>query len=399
MGFLCSLDLKPTMRLLFFFILANVSTAHVLAQNPIPVQTSGGYYGFQRVIVKLDPISRIPLSDVPFDRDFIIRMYFNSSATLPENIIFQSDRNSFQPNFYKITQADYDKEDKILAYFGKAIDIIMPPIKPNASYVFFAFTRQEDSRLQEYLDVFFFIYQNRLSEARGAHAIIRARAAPSAPSFDELADYYQEQDLATIYHRHKGDPAAARGGLLKKMSDASYVDRPIGRVMLFEDIVTLASLSTLQSKIETSAKLNIVADGGIVYTGFQDNFGTLISYVGINYTPRPMDSELPFSYLVRRGLVKLHQRISFNLGVTLNSIAKTSYRGNLIGNNNILIGIGFKFTHAVSVSGGTLFYNNIEPNPLLERKSLGVAPYAGLSINLKIQAALGELGKVFTYGK
>lgn len=63
-----------------------------------------------------------------------------------------------------------------------------------------------------------------------------------------------------------------------------------------------------------------------------------------------------------------------------------------------MLGLGYRFSHVVNIIGGTVLYNTTDPNPLIEKKLLGARPYIGISLNLKIQAALGEIAKLFSIG-
>jgi hypothetical protein len=151
--------------------------------------------------------------------------------------------------------------------------------------------------------------------------------------------------------------------------------------------------------VATSAGLRIIADGGLIFTGFQTGFNTVTPYVGINIAMRPMDSDIPFQELIKNRNIRWYQRFTANLGLTLSSIAKQNYRTNLFGNDNVMIGLGYKLSHVFNVNFGGLIYQNVDPNPLLDKKTIGVAPYVGISLNLKIKDALGDIAKVFSYGK
>ena len=69
--------MKNTIVFIMFFCLIEISS---YSQTTIPIYSNlkVGYYGPNRTLVKLDPISRIPLGNVPFDRNFIVRAYFLS---------------------------------------------------------------------------------------------------------------------------------------------------------------------------------------------------------------------------------------------------------------------------------------------------------------------------------
>ena len=392
--------------LVFFFL-----QTYCLSQTTIPVRTDmlkGGYFGPAKTIVKLDPISGIPIGNVPFDRNFILRIYFIKKEDIPKKVYMISsfpisDKKSELLAFFEMTGdgASYDATDSNLKYFKFAIDVLVNPLLPNKNFSILLVNDQKDIQLQEYLNIFKLIYDNKEDDAKKNYKqYIKENGTPSTPLYRQLKSYYDQNSLDVIIKKFNGNLNAASTELLAKIKSVDHYSEPDGsQVKIFQNIVSAGTLSTEQYTVQTNASVRIVGEGGLIYAGLQKEFNVATPYVGINISLRPFDSDISLSTLVRNHQISFFQRFSVNLGLTLNSIAKTGYRSNLFGNDNIMTGIGFKFNHYVSLIGGGLIYNNNDPNPLLDKKTVGVAPYLGISINLKIKDALGESSKVFTYGK
>ncbi len=380
--------------------------AHGQTTIPVATNLSFGYYGPDKKLIKLDPLTRIPIGDVPFDRYFILRIYYPDS-NFPMELKLQEDGGeSIKLSYFIIPNAgskSYDASDANLTIFPNAIDVVVPPLMPNRSSGIYRIEPHKRDVLDEYLRVFKGIYDHHDADARKNYNAFR-KQKNGLPAFQALLDYYSQQRLDTILASNNGDLAASRAAIETRLRTNMYARRFADKPNRFDEniykgVQAEAGITTLQAKVETSAKFALVGDAGVVYAGFQDGFNTASPYVGANWSFRPMDSDLPFAYLRRSKRVKWYERFTINTGLTLSSMAKAEQRANLFGNNNLMLGGGYKFSHVINITGGGLFFLKIDPNPLVDKKKLGVVPYAGISINLKISSALGELAKVFTYAK
>jgi len=393
---------KAFLLILGYFGLQCIS----VAQTTIPVEDQllkDGYFGPTKSIVKMDPVSGIPIGNIPFDRNFILRIYFLNEGDFPRKAyIVDAFKKSVQLYFYedKIAGEKYDKTDLNLLAFPYAIDILMPPLLPNKKYEVYLVSGQKEVHVLEYLSIFKLIYDKKEKDAESKHKQYRGAAGSSnVPTYRELSLYYTQQKLGDIFQKYGGNLNWAAKELTERMKTVDYYTENSIQIKLFQDVVPAGNLSTMQYTVQTDASLHIVGEGGVLFTGFQKNFNVATGYVGINVSFRPLDSDLPISMLAKNQQISFWQRFTANLGITLNSIAKTGYRSNLFGNDNIMLGLGYKFNHYISLIAGGLIYNNNDANPLLDKKTVGVAPYVGLSVNLKIKDALGEVSKLFTYGK
>jgi hypothetical protein len=406
--------------------------AKLNAQKTIPVSTPANNQGIEigfgsstRNVIKLDPLSRTPIGNIPFDRTFILRVYFDPKAEQDfkdEDVkafyLVYKNGTTIPLGFYLINSVksvegttaikatDYDASDNFLKIYPNAIDIVVPALDPNSDYKIFYTTSATRFDLP-YIDVFQLFYEGKEKEG-----INLAQSFKKAANNDRaivtgslLSDYYKanKSSINKIFSDYKNDISKRNSALIDYMSTnkSLIVNTTINGVKvtsidLFDEVRELSKLNTQQFVLKTNAALRIVADGGVIYTGWQKGFNVVTAYFGINISLRPMDVDIPFRTLIKNKRIKFYQRFTANLGVTIHSIAKDEYRANLFSNNNVVIGIGYKISHVINLNFGGLLYNNVDPNPLIAKKSLGVAPYAGISINLLIKDALGDIAKVFS---
>jgi hypothetical protein len=293
-----------------------------------------------------------------------------------------------------------------LKVYPNAIDIVMPALSPNEIYQLYCMKNQNKAVMNQYLIVFNKFYQNKKDEGIQYEDVYKANfSTPNAILTGAVAfEYYQKNKLKSIFDKYEGDTTKAAPELLKYLTDNRefkiQVNGKKQKAILFADVEEVGLMSTRQFSLQTSAALRLVADAGVIYTGFQEGFNAVTPYVGINFSFRSMDSDIPFKTLLKSKRIHWYDRFTLNAGVTLNSIAKTNFRTNLFGNNNnVMVGLGFKISHAVNLNAGGLLYYTLDSNPLFDNKTFAASPYVGISINLKIRDALGEIANIFKYGK
>lgn len=406
--------------LVFFLLFFDAIVA--AAQDKIPIEKklipSDGF-GMAKTVVKLDPLTRIAIGNIPFDRTFILRIYFDPKTGVADE---KDDAVSFfflkmmhkghptyeQLGFYKIKTVDtdgtkYDGTDGNLKAFPSAIDVVVKALEPNRDYKIVYLKNSGNEDLSQYVKVF-----ELLHEGKQIDAILSENTYISDHNNDKeiikgmvLVTYYnQHPEIGKILNKYKnGSATAVKEVTAFIITNNSYKPKDSPKAWLFLREVEASSINTQQFTVQTSAGLRIIADGGLIFTGFQSGFNTVCPYLGINFAIRPMDSDIPFRQLIKNRNIHWYERFTVNLGLTLNSITKQNYRANLFGNDNVMLGLGFKLSHVFNVNFGGLIYNNVDPNPLLDKKTLGVAPYVGVSINLKIKDALGDIAKAFGYAK
>ena len=88
--------------------------------------------------------------------------------------------------------------------------------------------------------------------------------------------------------------------------------------------------------------------------------------------------------------------MSFDLGVTIGSIAVPDRRDDLYQKSNILAGVSLRIPKTgIRVNGGVAFYEKIDHNPLIEDTNLAVLPYAGVKFDLTLKEAFGGVIPIF----
>ena len=394
------------------------------AQKTIPVSTPTNNQGIEigfgsiRNVIKLDPLTRLPIGNIFFDRTFILRVYFDPKAGQDfkdEDVkgfyLVYKNGKTIPLDYYLINSVNavnYDGSDNFLKVFPNAIDVVVPALDPNRDYKVF-YTNSALRFNLPYIDVFQLFYEGKEKEGiqLGQDFKIANNNDPGIVTGVALNEYYKanKSNMDKIFDDNKNDLQKRNNELIDYLSNHKSatvsaveggITQQINVADLFGEVRELAKLNTQQFLLKTSSALRVVADAGVIYTGWQKDFNSATAYFGINISLRPMDVDIPFRTLIKNKRIKFYQRFTANLGVTINSIAKDNYRANLFSNNNVMIGIGYKVSHVINLNFGGLLYNNIDPNPLIAEKTLGIAPYVGISFNLLIKDALGDIAKVFS---
>ena len=88
--------------------------------------------------------------------------------------------------------------------------------------------------------------------------------------------------------------------------------------------------------------------------------------------------------------LSLAQRLSIHTGITLNSIEKENLREDFFSNYSLFFGGGYKlFTQSTRLNLGGILFNKLDP--ISGSSSLGIQPYAGISIDIEIGKWLQNL--------
>jgi hypothetical protein len=121
---------------------------------------------------------------------------------------------------------------------------------------------------------------------------------------------------------------------------------------------------------------------GYAVYGFQNNFTDFSPYLGFQINFKPIASKIPFQ-LIRP--MTLLQRLCFTTAWTLRSVSYPAQRQDFFGNSTSLItALGFKFGHVIMINVGTLWFKQLNPNPVLTNKKIVSTPLVGLSANFSI---------------
>lgn len=163
--------------------------------------------------------------------------------------------------------------------------------------------------------------------------------------------------------------------------------------------------NTQFEKISTEAGKWILPDAGLLlafskessvlrpFLGVNINFGPVDKDVRTRFMPKLNEENVPY---MNRTLRYLRQHTSLMLGITLGSIRIDDTRDDLFGGVNIATGLGFRINRAIRLSSGTLWYNQINPNPVLSGKKIKALGYFSVSFDIEFQKATqNNLSKVF----
>jgi hypothetical protein len=164
------------------------------------------------------------------------------------------------------------------------------------------------------------------------------------------------------------------------------------------DLFKMASMENLGAQnfdFKTRNSYRLVPDFGYVVYGFRPKvfFGGS-PYVGIVYNFRSFDPDIPLTKI--RNVMKCWQYLSVNIGLAFSSVAKTDYRDDLLGRRNLLTGAGVRVTQSVKINLGTLWYNQLDDNPLIDRKRIRGVFYLGFSLDFRLQELLGDFAGIFS---
>ena len=168
------------------------------------------------------------------------------------------------------------------------------------------------------------------------------------------------------------------------------------RIIWSNEEVDTYLLTTVPSSVDQRMKQRLSPQFGAVFPVFRNGdeyFSRPSLMFGVYYQLRPIDPDIPFNSY---DIVSL-QRFSVLFGLTINSIAESNIREDLVGDSNILLGIGYQPFDALRISYGQMLFYELNPNRLsAESKSIGNTPYVGLTLDLRLKDLLG--GVVTTLG-
>lgn len=206
-----------------------------------------------------------------------------------------------------------------------------------------------------------------------------------------------EQFLDATFADYAGFGCEKYGRTRKIISDLAEVNKEI-EISRTVDIFRMASTEILGVQnfdFKTRNSYRLVPDFGYVVYGFRP--GTFFGgspYVGVAYNLRSFDPDIPLNKI--KSALTYREFLSFNIGLAFSSVAKTDYRDDLLGSRNLLTGVGVRVTQGVKVNLGTLWYNRLDDNPLIDRKRIRGVFYLGFSLDFRLQELLGDFAGIFS---
>ncbi|MBO0949373.1 hypothetical protein [Fibrella forsythiae] len=411
---------------LFCFLLATP----VLCQRRVPDKL--GYFGEEKIIVKLDPFSNIPEKSFPFDRWFYIRRYYKNGS-LPLKAVFITPQllfpRTFDPTPSSPTSVDFfdTKSDITDGYptYTQAYDILVPPLKPNSTYdLVFAYPMNDDQRerlTEAFIDLHAVNNYTKRNPGPITDQAIIARKKTITDIINRInrektanQDYLQI-DLSDfeLYYTQIAEPilasgvsASTRATLLASLANGGNPVTLAGgeTAQVFQNMELLSVSGTASFKLETRVGIRVQPDFGAIFyglggtgsVGVNSQFLGVVPYVGVNFLFRPFDADIPISFLKRD--ISALDRLSIHAGVTLFSLAKDNYRQNLFNANNLMIGVGYRLSSVAKLTGGVVLYRKrTDTSPLYTETRLAPIGYVGISVDLRVREVLKDIGK-FLFG-
>ena len=165
---------------------------------------------------------------------------------------------------------------------------------------------------------------------------------------------------------------------------ASLKKYPSGNRILLQQWV---STSTIANSFVTRIQRRVVPDVGLVYFPFyySSELRGVRPYFGVNIDLRPVNNDIRLRDL-RKGVLTPWHYTSIMMGLTLGgSIEKEGEIDDLFGNTNLLLGLGIRITHSIRLSTGTMFFQKVDTNPLIDDKSFACVPFASISFDVRVQ--------------
>ena len=387
----------------YLLIIAGFLLSHALsAQTDCDPTPSDGYFGPTKQTVILDFLSGIPETDIPFDRWFYLQKVYpkdviiSSVALTPSTIAssisvlpicFEQKPVKDQPDFTQVT-------------------MLIPPIKPNSSFFVAVIRKLNDDEKNQCFEIFKKIQSGAFQSAD----LVTARALLAnlnAAKRDHNDDYtMDEAELFSYYYQHlktliddwaasvSPDEKATLKSQVFEIMDTKLLGTPANGKNIFRSSY-FQGLGNQSFSFDTRTKYVLVPDFGYVVYGLQPNFTGSTPYIGVAINLRSFDPDIPLSRI--KGLKPWHY-LSFNLGLTLGSVAKTDYRENLLGTRTVLTGVGVRLTQALKVNAGALWYNRLSVNQLIDEKKIRPVFYVGLSLDFRLKEILKDVSAIFTGG-
>lgn len=398
-------------------------------------------------IIEVDPVLNLPKEALPFDRPFILQ-FMLPDETEVRSVLYKRIPHRIKKQYFA-QPVTFDNTVDSLRFkrLTKKLYIYVPPLRPNSFYDFLIRKSTNNTYSAAYLDLFKDLadYDRnptdvKLSDARAKLRAInddkeiagdlfahRTSAAELCRIIEEkkktcevckditkrepteyiieLLRYYQ-QHLKVLFNRKnlfgtlilptKEDIAgiiASNRHTTLRLNDFREIDN-CGFVA---DVETFQSGSWLDTQthifnFETRTRYSLNADFGAIAYGRDSNFWGISPYIGVNVELRYFDKDIPFRLVPKPlGLIDL-SHWSIALGISQASVAKDGVRADFFKKTSFFTGVGYRLTSALRLTFGTLWYNKLDPNPLLDNKKLAVAPYAGLSIDLQVRKFIQNLG-------
>jgi hypothetical protein len=145
--------------------------------------------------------------------------------------------------------------------------------------------------------------------------------------------------------------------------------------------------STVVNDFKTRANSYISADLGLAAI---PELSIMSPYLGTNIYLRPINPKYPITWRNNIG-EDFFRRFSFLIGLTVTSLKKDDSRADLLGTFNLITGAGFRVSDGVRINGGTVWYSQVNPNPLNTNKNIVCSGFVSLSFDLDVTTVFHKL--------
>jgi hypothetical protein len=149
--------------------------------------------------------------------------------------------------------------------------------------------------------------------------------------------------------------------------------------------------STNSESLVEQAKLHVTFDLGYAYVWQVDRGNP---YAGINIYFRSIDTSLSLKNYKTNFLDFIGSRTSLLVGMSVQSIQKDSVRKGIIGNNALVLGLGFRLLPWFKINGGAYMYYLYDRNMLRSKNdySFKASPFVSLSIDFNLSSFFNTFG-------
>lgn len=165
---------------------------------------------------------------------------------------------------------------------------------------------------------------------------------------------------------------------------AEYVERLELRL---REMVVIAG--STDAEFETQHSWYVAADLGV---GVAPRIDKVVPYVGTNIYFRPVNKSADLGDPRLEGSI-FWRRFSVMLGATIQDIHESGQREGLFANRGFILGGGLRLNRSIRVSAGSLLFREIDPNPLITKKSLAGTYFLSLSFDWDVRETFGDFGK------
>jgi hypothetical protein len=292
-------------------------------------------------------------------------------------------------------------DDKGIKY---QLNIYLPALDPNMFYDIVYLRKPSVAEATEYVKLFQMYYDDK--------EVITPRFQTQLKFINELKKPFQHKIMSgpTAGNLDTAPLENMYGTVLRaefvKLAAAAAADKAaiqsniISIIRLYKDpapnqylMIFGKSLgaSTTYFSFDTRSKFTITPDFGYVYYGFQDGFQGMTPYIGAQIEFRYYDKNMPFRLIPNK---KLMHYLSFTTGLTLASLKEQNRREDFFSGKSMLIGLGIRLSNSVRFTFGGVLFNKLDPNPLVDNKTLAITPFTGISVDLKLQSLFGDLASL-----